>query len=218
MKLSSIVLTKNNEKSIENIIENLSFADEVIRKLPTAVTIAADDSDTAFLLQEIFNTDYFRVYTHNDVLGVELGGALKNVMALAAGMSDGLGLGSSTRAALITRGLAEITRLGKAMGAEEKTFMGLSGLGDLVLTCTGTLSRNYTVGYKMGQGENLNSILDKLTTVAEGVATSEAAYDLSRKYSIEMPIVEQISETINKGKSPSDAVKELMSRTLKSEF
>lgn len=200
------------------VLSGPSFADEVIRKLPTAVTIAADDSDTAFLLQEIFNTDYFRVYTHNDVMGVELGGALKNVMALAAGMSDGLGLGSSTRAALITRGLAEINRLGQAMGAKEKTFMGLSGLGDLVLTCTGTLSRNYTVGHRMGQGESLSSILESMNTVAEGVATSEAAFELAGKYNVEMPIVEQINETMNKGKSPADAVKELMSRTLKSEF
>ncbi len=200
------------------VLSGPSFADEVIKKLPTAVTIAAYDSDTAFLLQEIFNTDYFRVYTHDDVLGVELGGSLKNVMALAAGISDGLGLGSSTRAALITRGLAEITRLGKAMGAKEKTFMGLSGLGDLVLTCTGALSRNHTVGFKMGQGENLTDILEDMATVAEGVATTEAAYELSGKYGVEMPIVEQINETINKRKSPSDAVRELMSRTLKAEF
>ncbi len=200
------------------VLSGPSFAEEVIRKLPTAVTITANDSDTGLLLQEIFNTDYFRVYTHGDVLGVELGGALKNVMAIAAGISDGLGLGASARAALITRGLAEITRLGVAMGANEKTFRGLSGLGDLVLTCTGHLSRNYTVGFKLGQGQKLKDILQNMAMVAEGITTSEAAYELSKKYNVEMPIVEQIYKVINEDKSSSDAVKELMGRSLKPEF
>ncbi|GBE05530.1 MAG TPA: NAD(P)-dependent glycerol-3-phosphate dehydrogenase [Nitrospirae bacterium] len=195
-----------------------SFASEVIKRLPTAVTIAAEDDDTCFLLQEIFNTDYFRVYTHTDITGVEIGGALKNVMAIASGISDGLGLGASARAALITRGLVEITRLGKAMGAHERTFMGLSGLGDLVLTCTGQLSRNHTVGVKLGQGLKLQDIVQSMKMVAEGVATSEAAYELSKKYNVEMPIVEQIYKTINEDKNPADAVKALMGRTLKSEF
>ena len=200
------------------VLSGPSFAHEVISRRPTAVTVAADDSETGFLLQEIFNTDFFRVYTHSDVLGVELGGALKNVMAIAAGISDGLGLGNSARAALITRGLAEITRLGVAMGADAKTFVGLSGLGDLVLTCTGQLSRNHTVGVKLGQGQNLKDILQNMSMVAEGIATSEAAYELSKKYNVEMPIVEQIYKTINEDKNPADAVKELMGRTLKSEF
>lgn len=200
------------------VLSGPSFAKEVIKKLPTAVTLATDNNTYALLLQEIFNTDYFRVYTHDDVLGVELGGALKNVIAIASGISDALNLGFNARAALITRGLAEITRLGVAMGAKERTFMGLSGLGDLVLTCTGPLSRNYTVGFKLGRGDKLKDILLSMSMVAEGVTTADAAYQLSKKYKVDMPIVEQIYKVINEGKSPSDAVKELMTRTLKSEF
>ncbi len=199
------------------VLSGPSFAKEVIRKLPTAVTIATGDSNTGLLLQKIFNTDYFRVYTNNDVLGVELGGALKNVIAIASGISDALNLGFNARAALITRGLAEITRLGVAMGAQEKTFWGLSGLGDLVLTCTGPLSRNYTVGLKLGQGQRLKNILSGMSMVAEGIATSESAYKLSKKFKVEMPIVEQIYKVINEGKNPAEAVKELMGRRLKSE-
>ena len=200
------------------VLSGPSFAEEVIRKLPAAVTIAANNHDTALLLQDVFNTDYFRVYTNTDVLGVELGGALKNVMAIASGISDGLGLGASTRAALITRGLAEMIRLGVAMGAREKTFEGLSGLGDLVLTCTGTLSRNYTVGFKLGRGGKLTEILSKMKMVAEGVATSKSAYELSRKHNAEMPIIEQIYKVVNEDKKPFDAVKELMTRSLKAEY
>lgn len=195
-----------------------SFAKEVIRKLPTAVTIAAYNVDTGLLLQEIFNTDYFRVYTHDDVLGVELGGALKNVIAIASGVSDALNLGFNARATLITRGLAEIIRLGVVMGAKEKTFKGLSTLGDLVLTCTSPLSRNYTVGFKLGEGHKLKDILLSMSMVAEGVTTAEAAYELSKRYNVEMPIVEQIYKVINEGKNPLDAVKELMTRSLKAEF
>jgi glycerol-3-phosphate dehydrogenase (NAD(P)+) len=214
--------------TVSSILENLtgrkvsvlsgpSFAEEVIKKLPTAVTIASPDNDTAVLLQDLFTTEYFRVYTNTDVLGVELGGALKNVMAIASGISDGLGLGTSTRAALITRGLAEMTRLGVAMGASEKTFGGLSGIGDLVLTCTGTLSRNYTVGFRLGRGETLDNILSGMKMVAEGVATSESAFELAKKHTVEMPIVEQIYLVIKENKKPSDAVRELMTRSPKSE-
>lgn len=200
------------------VLSGPSFAKEVIKKLPTAVTIATQDYDTGLLLQEIFNTDYFRVYTHDDVLGIELGGAIKNVIAIASGISDALNLGFNARAALITRGLAEMTRLGVAMGAKEKTFRGLGALGDLVLTCTGPLSRNYTVGYKLGEGHKLKDILSTMSMVAEGVTTTEAAYELSKRYNVEMPIVKQIYEVINKGKNPADAVKELMTRSLKREF
>jgi glycerol-3-phosphate dehydrogenase (NAD(P)+) len=199
------------------VLSGPSFAAEVIKKMPAAVTIAADNHDTGLLLQDVFNTDYFRVYTNTDVLGVELGGALKNVMAIASGISDGLGLGASTRAALITRGLSEMIRLGVAMGAREKTFSGLSGLGDLVLTCTGTLSRNYTVGYKLGRGETLMDIVSNMKMVAEGVATSGSAHELSEKYNVDMPIIEQIYQVINEDKKPVDAVQELMTRSLKSE-
>ncbi len=199
------------------VLSGPSFAEEVIKKMPTAVTIAAEDSNTCMLLQDVFNTDYFRVYTNDDLLGVELGGALKNVMAIASGISDGLALGASSRAALITRGLTEIIRLGVAMGANEKTFGGLSGMGDLVLTCTGTLSRNHSVGFKLGRGEKLKDILAGMKSVAEGVATSKSAYELSRKYNVEMPIVEQIYKVINEDKDPNQAVSELMTRRLKAE-
>ena len=215
-------------KTVSSILEELtgkeaavlsgpSFAEEVIKRLPTAVTIAARDEQRALLLQDLFNTDYFRIYTNTDVLGVELGGALKNVMAIASGISDGLGLGASTRAALITRGLAEMTRLGVAMGAHEKTFGGLSGLGDLVLTCTGTLSRNYTVGSRLGKGEKLADILSHMKMVAEGIATSKSAYELAKKHDVEMPIVEQIYKVVYEDREPVEAVKKLMARSLKSE-
>lgn len=195
-----------------------SFAKEVIRKLPTAVTLAAANINTGLLLQEIFNTGYFRVYTHTDVIGVELGGALKNVVAIASGICDGLGLGHSARAALITRGLVEISRLGKAMGADPTTFSGLSGLGDLVLTCTGPLSRNYTVGVNLGKGMKLKEILSSTKSVAEGVATSLSAFELGLKKGVEMPIIEQVYEVLYQDKDPETAVLSLMNRTLKSEF
>ncbi len=200
------------------VLSGPSFAKEVMKKLPTAVTVASHDRDAGLRIQKIFNTEYFRVYTHDDVLGAELGGALKNVIAIASGISDALTLGFNARAALITRGLAEITRLGVAMGAREETFRGLSVLGDLVLTCTGQLSRNYTVGIKLGRGQKLKDILQNMTMVAEGIATSEAAYELSERHNVEMPIVEQIYKVINQDKDPSVAVKELMGRTLKREF
>jgi len=200
------------------ILSGPSFAKEVIKKLPTAVTLAAKDPDTALQIQEIFNTNYFRVYTHTDMLGVELGGALKNVIAIASGISDGLGLGHNARAALITRGLAEIIRLGERMGADKRTFSGLSGLGDLVLTCTGPLSRNYSVGVSLGKGMKLKDILSATKSVAEGVATALSVFELSQKYSIEMPIVEQVYEVIYKDKNAAEAVRLLMNRALKAEF
>lgn len=200
------------------VLSGPSFAKEVIKKMPTAVTLATEDKETGLLLQEIFNGNHFRVYTHDDMLGAEIGGALKNVMAIASGISDGLGLGHNARAALITRGLAEMRRLGSAMGAKKETFSGLSGLGDLVLTCTGPLSRNYTVGTKLAQGMKLTDILSQTKTVAEGVATAESAYELSKKYNIEMPIIEQVYQVLYKDKGPAAAVNDLMSRTLKAEF
>jgi glycerol-3-phosphate dehydrogenase (NAD(P)+) len=200
------------------VLSGPSFAKEVIKNLPTAVTLATEDRNTGLMLQKMFNTNNFRVYTHDDVLGVEIGGALKNVMAIASGISDGLGLGLNARASLITRGLAEMTRLGVAIGAKERTFSGLSGLGDLVLTCTGSLSRNYTLGIKLGQGMKLGDILNQTTSVIEGVATAESAFELSRKYNIEMPIVEQVYKIIYERKDPALAVNDLMGRSLKTEF
>jgi glycerol-3-phosphate dehydrogenase (NAD(P)+) len=200
------------------VLSGPSFAREVIKKLPTAVTLATKDKDTRYMLQELFNIDNFRVYTNDDIIGVEIGGALKNVMAIAAGISDGLGLGNNARASLITRGLVEMTRLGVAMGGKERTFSGLSGIGDLVLTCTSNLSRNYTVGAKLGQGMKLREILNQTKSVAEGVSTAESAYELSKKYNIEMPIVEQVYKVIYEEKEPVRAVKDLMGRSLKEEF
>lgn len=200
------------------VLSGPSFAKEVIKKMPAAVTLAAEDKNIGYMLQEVFNLNNFRVYTHDDIIGVEIGGALKNVMAIAAGISDSLGLGNNARASLITRGLAEMTRLGIAMGAKERTFSGLSGIGDLVLTCTSPLSRNYTVGAKLGQGIKLKDILNQTKSVAEGVATAESAYDLSKKYNIEMPIVEQVYKVLNEDKDPVLAVKDLMERSLKTEF
>lgn len=200
------------------VLSGPSFAKEVVKKLPTAVTIAATDTGLALHLQGLFTSGHLRVYTHNDVLGVELGGALKNVIAIASGISDGLGLGFNARASLITRGLAEIRRLGVAMGAREETFGGLSGLGDLVLTCTCHLSRNYTLGLELGRGGKLRDILAGMVMIAEGVATSESAYELSQRYEVEMPIVEQVYKIIHEDKDPATAVKDLMNRLLKSEF
>jgi len=200
------------------VLSGPSFAKEVIKKLPTAVTLATENIHTGVHLQEIFNVNHFRVYTHDDLLGVELGGSLKNVMAIASGIADSLGLGNNARASLITRGLVEMTRLGIAMGAKERTFSGLSGIGDLVLTCSSPLSRNYTVGVKLGQGMKLKDILTQMRSVAEGVATAESAYELSKKYHIEMPIIEQVYKVLYEDKDAILAVGDLMERSLKSEF
>jgi glycerol-3-phosphate dehydrogenase (NAD(P)+) len=201
-----------------SVLSGPSFAKEVIARKPTAVTLASEDKKTGLLLQELFNTDYFRVYTHDDIIGVEFGGALKNVVAIAAGICDGMGFGHNARAALITRGLAEIARLGICMNAQKVTFSGLSGLGDLVLTCTGDLSRNYTVGFKLGQGLKLTEITGQMEQIAEGVATTLSAHNLSKKHNIDMPITRQVYLALYENKPPSEAVNDLMNRSLKMEF
>jgi glycerol-3-phosphate dehydrogenase (NAD(P)+) len=194
-----------------------SFALEVAREHPTAVTVAAHDPAAAEEAQELFQTDYFRVYTNTDVTGVELGGALKNVIAIAAGVVDGLGFGSNTSAALITRGLAEMTRLGDALGADPLTFSGLAGMGDLILTCTGALSRNRAVGVALGEGRSIEEILSEMTMVAEGVKTARAARDLSRRAGVEMPIVEEMYSILYEGRNAREAVESLMLRAPKAE-
>ncbi len=199
-------------------LDGPSFAKEVVRKFPTAVTIACNDPDQAERLQQLFNTDYFRVYASQDVVGVQLGGALKNVIAIAAGAADGLQFGHNARAALITRGLAEITRMGVAMGANPLTFAGLAGMGDLVLTCTGDLSRNRTVGFKIGKGMSIEEITKSMNMVAEGVKTTRSTYELSKKIGVDMPITTQVYQILYKGKDPKEAVIELMSRELKAEL
>ena len=171
------------------VLSGPSFAAELARRLPTAVTLASDDADNARRVQGLFQNDHFRLYTQSDLIGTELGGALKNVIALAAGISDGLGLGTNARAALMTRGLAEIGRLAERLGGEGATLAGLAGVGDLILTCTGDLSRNRTVGLAVGRGENLDEVLAGMTAVAEGVRTTEAARDLAERHGVEMPIV-----------------------------
>ena len=194
-----------------------SFALEVAQEHPTAVAVASRSHEAAEEAQELFQTDYFRVYTNPDVRGVELGGALKNVIALAAGMADGLGFGHNTRAALITRGLAEMARLGTALGASPITFAGLAGMGDLILTCTGGLSRNRTVGVRLGGGEKLSDILRDMKMVAEGVETSRAAHDLSLREGIEMPIVSEVYRVLFEDKPAAEAVRDLMVREPKPE-
>lgn len=195
-----------------------SFAAEVAREHPTAVTVASRDLDAARRAQELFQADHFRVYTSHDVTGVELGGALKNVMALAAGMVAGLGFGHNTMAALITRGLAELTRLSLAMGASERTLAGLAGMGDLILTCTGDLSRNRTVGVELGKGRTLTEVLGEMRMVAEGVETTRATYELARREEIDMPIVAQVHAVLFEERSPAEAVRSLMLREPKPEF
>jgi len=195
-----------------------SFAKEVGIKIPTAVTIASNDGVCLERLQRLFTREFFRVYTSFDLVGVQLGGALKNVIAIAAGISDGLGFGHNARAALITRGLAEITRLGVSMGANPMTFSGLAGMGDLVLTCTGDLSRNRTVGVKLGKGMKLHEITEKMSMVAEGVKTTMSAYNLAIKMHVDMPITSEVYAVLYEGKDPKDAVRALMTRKLKPEL
>lgn len=199
------------------VLAGPSFAKEVAAGTPTAVSVAAKSREHAVFFQEFFNAPRFRVYACTDLIGLELGGALKNIVAIAAGISDGLGYGTNTRAALITRGLAEISRLGVAMGADPLTFSGLGGLGDLVLTCTGDLSRNRTVGLKLGQGKKLSTILSEMNMVAEGVMTTRSAWNLASKMEVEMPILEQVYLVLYKDKPCNEAVMDLMSRSLKHE-
>lgn len=199
------------------VLSGPSFAREVSQKIPTAIVAAAADRAIAEKVQQLFSTPVLRVYTNTDVLGVELGGALKNVMAIAAGVSDGLQFGSNARAALITRGLAEMTQLGVSMGARAQTFAGLSGMGDLVLTCTGELSRNHTVGVQLGQGKSLQLVMQKMHAVAEGISTTISAVRLGAKYQVVMPIAENVDALLNGRITPREAVTSLMTRTLKQE-
>ncbi|MCX6996577.1 MAG: NAD(P)-dependent glycerol-3-phosphate dehydrogenase [Kiritimatiellaeota bacterium] len=194
-----------------------SHAEEVARSLPTAVTLACADLARAVTLQKVLSNDAFRVYTADDVAGVELGGALKNVMAIAAGVCDGLGFGDNTKAALITRGLAEMTRLGCALGAQRATFAGLSGLGDLMVTCTSPHSRNRAVGERLGRGEPIAAIVESMAQVAEGVWTCAIARDLARRHGLPAPITEEVCAVIQDGKDPRQAVQALLGRELRPE-
>ncbi len=211
------VITKIPEKNFA-AISGPSFAKEVAKKTPTAIVASCPDQSIAKRIQLIFATDYFRVYTNNDLIGTEICGALKNVIAIASGMIDGLKLGLNTRAALISRGLAEIRRLGLKMGANPETFLGLAGAGDLILTCTGNLSRNYILGKRVGEGEKLKDILANSKMVSEGVKNSESVYNLSKRFNIEMPISNAVYYILYKDMAPMDAVIKLMTRDLRHEF
>lgn len=199
------------------VMSGPSHAEEVSIHLPTTNVAASADESLSRLVQDVFMDEVFRVYTSRDMIGVELGGALKNVIALCAGISDGLGYGDNTKAALMTRGLAEITRLGVKMGASPETFSGLSGIGDLIVTCTSMHSRNRRAGILLGQGKSLQETLSEVHMVVEGVNTTHAAYTLSKKYQVEMPIVEQAYAILYEGKNPREAVNSLMCRSRKQE-
>ncbi len=194
-----------------------SFAAEVVAQQPTAVVVASKDENAALFVQQTFSSIHFRAYTHTDVTGVEVGGSLKNVMAVATGIADGLGLGFNARAALITRGLAEMTRLGVKLGAEPATLAGLAGLGDLVLTCTGSLSRNRSVGVEVGRGVPLDEVLAGRETVAEGVVTTRSAHALALREGVEMPIVAAVHRVLFENQPARDAIGALMARDLKRE-
>jgi glycerol-3-phosphate dehydrogenase (NAD(P)+) len=204
-------------KSSFAVLSGPSFAKEVAKKMPTAVSIAAGDEEDAKWWQNLLSTNYFRCYYCGDMTGVEVGGAIKNVMAIATGISDGLGFGHNARAGLITRGLTEMARMGMALGAKPETFMGLSGMGDLVLTCTGDLSRNRQAGLKIATGMTLDEVTASTNNVAEGVYTTKAAYLLAKRIGVDTPIINEVYEILYNNKKPLDSVTDLMKRPLKSE-
>lgn len=217
-RMSEVLEEVLSDRRRTAVLSGPSFAVEVSRGVPTAVTVASADERVAEEVREAFAAPRFRVYTSDDVVGVELGGAVKNVIAIATGIADGLDYGHNARAALITRGLAEISRLGMAAGGERLTFMGLAGLGDLVLTCTGDLSRNRTLGLRLGRGETLRAILDDMTQVAEGFRTTRSVKEMAAAIGVEMPIVDQVHAILYEAKSPQVVVEELMTREYKPEF
>ena len=200
------------------VLSGPSHAEEVGRGLPTTIVAGAEDRETALYVQNVFMSPVFRVYTSPDVLGIELGGSLKNVIALAAGTADGLGYGDNTKAALITRGIAEITRLGIAMGAQANTFYGLSGIGDLIVTCASVHSRNRKAGYLIGKGYTMEKAMDEVKMIVEGVHSARAGLELSEKYGIETPIIRAVGDVLFEGKAPRMAVDELMQRVKKDEL
>lgn len=220
-KLMSEVLEEvlpTHQKGSFAFLSGPSFAAEVAKEHPTAVVVAGTDEAVTAQVQQVFRTSFFMPFTHHDVIGVELGGALKNVMALATGMVQGLGLGHNTQTALITRGLYEMIKLGTALGAEPMTFSGLAGMGDLVLTCTGGLSRNRRVGIALGEGKSLDEIQSQMRMVAEGVKTAKATYELLQQHNIHAPICQAVYHILYEGKTPQDAVKELTAMELRQEL
>jgi len=225
-KRMSEVLQEELGKVKMGVLSGPTIAKEVAKETPAIAVVSSSNRKVAKMLQDLFSTPYFRVYINNDLIGVELGGALKNVIAIAAGISDGLGFGANAKAAILCRGLQEMIRLGKKMGAKEKTFYGISGIGDLLVTCISQQSRNRTFGQRIGQGEKMKDILksmmedskQKVKGVPEGVTTVKAVYRLSKIYKVEMPITKEVYLVLYKGKSPKKAVKSLMLRKKKEEF
>ena len=217
LKRMSEIVTELLGKVSLTVLSGPTIAHEVAKGIPTTIVASSLDSAMAKEAQEVFMTENFRVYTSNDVIGVELGGSLKNVIAIAAGISDALGFGTNAKAALLTRGLVEMTRLGVAMGAKKETFYGLSGLGDLTTTCISRYSRNHHFGEEIGKGKTLKEALKETEMVVEGIATTESARELSAKYKIEMPITNEIYEVLYENKDPRAAVRDLMTRSPKEE-
>ena len=215
--LMTDVISQELPESVVVALSGPSFAAEVVAQQPTAVVVASPDSSAALFAQAAFSSKHFRAYTQADIIGVEIGGSLKNVMAVATGIADGLGLGFNARAALITRGLAEMTRLGAKLGADPATLSGLAGLGDLVLTCTGSLSRNRTVGVEVGRGVSLEEVLAGRETVAEGVVTTRSAHALAAREEVEMPIVDAVYRVLFENQPARDAIGSLMTRELRAE-
>jgi glycerol-3-phosphate dehydrogenase (NAD(P)+) len=219
MTMSEVMLDvlEHEKKTNIAILSGPSHAEEVVKKTPTAVVSASFSTRTAKIIANIFSTKYFRVYVSDDIRGVELGGALKNVIAIGAGVVDGAGFGDNTKAAIITRGIAEMTRLGDKMGALPRTFSGLSGVGDLIVTCMSRHSRNRYVGEQLGKGRKLNEILDEMIMIAEGVTTCKSAVDLAKKHHTEMAIFQEVYNIMHEGKEPHQATEDLMTRSIKGE-
>ena len=215
--LHQVIEEELGENHPKALLSGPTFAREVAKGLPTAVTIAAESSKTAQSVASLFHSETFRCYTSSDIQGVEIGGATKNILAIAAGIADGLGFGANTRAALMTRGLHELMKLGTALGGQQETFMGLSGLGDLILTCTDDQSRNRRMGLAMGSGATVESAQHSIGQVVEGVDAARDVYQLAQQMGIEMPITEQVMEVLHKQKDPQEAVRNLLQRNRKSE-
>ena len=217
LKRMSEIIPEELGKVRVAVLSGPTIAQEVAHRIPTAAVVAATDKSTAEFLQGLFMSEAFRVYVNQNLIGVELGGSLKNIIAIACGISDGLRFGTNTKAAILSRGLAEISRLGKAMGADVHTFSGISGLGDLVTTCISQQSRNRLVGEQIGKGKTLRSITRHMQMIAEGVPTAKSAHLLAQKYHVEMPITQEVYSVLHKNKSPLKAVRDLMTREKKTE-
>lgn len=217
LRMSEVIHEELGRNRKVAVLSGPTIAQELAKGIPTTAVIASHDNALNKYLQDVFMAEHFRIYTNDDVIGVELGGSLKNIIAISCGISDGLGFGTNAKAAILTRGLVEITRLGVKMGAKKETFSGLSGLGDLATTCISSLSRNRFVGEQIGKGKSVKEIVSHMQMVAEGIATTKAAFNLSKKYKVDMPITHEVYNVIYKNKNPLKAVRDLMTRSKKGE-